>query len=185
MLLAFPLFSLKYIFTGTGLTVIACEATSVGESFFIGRGGSIQLHTLTSMFTNDAEDMKPVVVKPNLSWEQKHGPKIDANGNVRTKFTELTGRPPIVVAGMTPTTSFNGGPLVAACANAGYQVELAAGGLPRRNIFRDHVIDLSNRLSPGAGFAINLLYLNAKQWGFQFPMIPQLVAEGKVLNERK
>ena len=41
-------------------------------------------------------------------------------GELVTKFTALTGRPPIVVAGMTPTTSFNGGPLVAACANAGY-----------------------------------------------------------------
>ena len=59
-----------------------------------------------------------------------------------------------------------------------YQVELAAGGLPRKNIFKQHVVDLSNLLQPGCGFSINMLYLNAKQWGFQMPMIPQLVKEG-------
>ena len=57
-------------------------------------------------------------------------------------------------------------------------MELAAGGLPRKNIFKQHVVDLSNLLQPGCGFSINMLYLNAKQWGFQMPMIPQLVKEG-------
>ena len=64
------------------------------------------------------------------------------------------------------------------CVATRYQVELAAGGLPRKNIFKQHVVDLSNLLEPGRGFSINMLYLNAKQWGFQMPMIPQLVKEG-------
>ena len=156
---------------GAGVNVIAAETCSVGQPVAAGRSSSSFVLTLSQIF---ASTLPPCV----RSWSSEHGPRIDANGQVETAYTRLTGRPPILVAGMTPTTSFNGGKLVAVCANAGYQVELAAGGLPRKNIFRDHVVELSNQLQPGAGFAINLLYLNAKQWGFQFPMIPQLVAEG-------
>jgi len=34
------------------------------------------------------------------------------------------------------------------------------------------------KLKPGAGIALNLLYLNAKQWGFQFPLCCQLREAG-------
>ena len=30
------------------------------------------------------------------------------------------------------------------------------------------------RLSPGAGIALNLLYLNAKQWAFQYPAVREM-----------
>jgi len=55
--------------------------------------------------------------------------KRDADGRliVHTRFSQLTGRAPLLVAGMTPTTSHSGVRLVAAAANAGYHVELAAG----------------------------------------------------------
>jgi fatty acid synthase subunit beta len=44
---------------------------------------------------------------------------------LQTKFTRVTGKPPVMVAGMTPTTSH--GDFVAACMNAGYYCELAGG----------------------------------------------------------
>jgi fatty acid synthase subunit beta len=90
----------------------------------------------------------------------------------------LLGKPPILIAGMTPTTSFNGGELVAAVNNAGYHGELAAGGLPRKNIFREKVGELEAILDPHAGIHVNLLFLNPKQWAFQFPLCMQMRGEG-------
>lgn len=87
-----------------------------------------------------------------------------------TRYTKLTGRPPIMVAGMTPTTSVNGLELVAAASNAGYTIELAAGGFSRPAIFTERIETLSTLLKPGTGIVLNLLYLNAKQWAFQFPL---------------
>ncbi len=45
---------------------------------------------------------------------------------VSTAFTRLTGKPPVLLAGMTPTTVEP--EIVAAAANAGYWAELAGGG---------------------------------------------------------
>ncbi len=50
-----------------------------------------------------------------------------------TRYTRLTGRPPVILAGMTPTTV--DAPIVAAAANAGYMAELAGGGQPDRRTF--------------------------------------------------
>jgi enoyl reductase-like protein len=46
---------------------------------------------------------------------------------------------------MTPTTSLNGVPLVAAITNAGYYAELAGGGLSRPQIFRETLAALLSR----------------------------------------
>ena len=50
-----------------------------------------------------------------------------------TRYTRATGRPPVILAGMTPTTV--DAPIVAAAANAGYMAELAGGGQPDRRTF--------------------------------------------------
>ena len=99
-------------------------------------------------------------------------------GVVSTKFTIATGKPPLMVAGMTPTTSLRGVPLVAAVSNAGYFVELAGGGLISPPVFRETVHSLMERLDQGLGIAVNILYLNARQWAFQFPMCLQMRREG-------
>ncbi|GLD97526.1 hypothetical protein PINS_up006216 [Pythium insidiosum] len=83
-----------------------------------------------------------------------------------------------MVAGMTPTTSLQGIDLVAAIQNAGFHGELAAGGLARPNIFEDTVNELVSKIKPGLGVSINMLYLNAKQWGFQFPLVLRLRKSG-------
>ena len=78
---------------------------------------------------------------------------------INTKFSRIIGKPPLMVAGMTPTTSFYGLNLVAACANAGYHVELAGGGLSRPAFFKERIATLLTKLKPGAGIALNLLSL--------------------------
>ena len=83
-----------------------------------------------------------------------------------------------MVAGMTPTTSYGGLDLVAAVANAGYHIELAGGGLSRPAFFKDRIAKLVERLKPGAGIALNLLYLNSKQWNFQYPLACQMRKDG-------
>jgi fatty acid synthase subunit alpha len=93
---------------------------------------------------------------------------------IDTKFSRLIGKPPVMVAGMTPTTVSVD--FVAAILNAGFHVELAGGGLVRETIFRqsiDRLMDLC--VNNGEGICLNLLFLNAKQWSFQFPLIKQLV----------
>ena len=97
---------------------------------------------------------------------------------METKWTRRLKMPCIMIAGMTPTTSLNGVNLVAAAANAGYWAELAGGGLPRAHIFRERVEMLCSKLNPGIGFYVNLLYLNTKQWRFQFPLTLKLREEG-------
>jgi hypothetical protein len=118
-------------------------------------------------------------------WPAAHGPRLavrvcDGALLLDTRFARLLGRPPVMVAGMTPCTSLYGIPLVAACENAGFHAELACGGLPRPAIFKERLAKLQGQLAPGHGICLNLLYLNAKQWGFQYPMIPELVRSGVV-----
>ena len=58
---------------------------------------------------------------------------------LHTKFVEVTGKPPCIMSGMTPTTSVNGLDLVAAGANGGFHCELAGGGRelpPKRRPWR-------------------------------------------------
>ena len=56
-----------------------------------------------------------------------------AGDKVRTAFTELTGKAPVLLAGMTPTTVEP--EIVAAAANAGYWAELAGGGQVTASVF--------------------------------------------------
>jgi fatty acid synthase subunit beta len=112
------------------------------------------------------------------SWEDRFAPRVNEAGTLVNKFTRVLKKPPVIVAGMTPTTSLEGVDLVAAIMNAGFHGELAAGGLSRPNIFEDTIAELVSKVQPGRGIAINMLYLNAKQWGFQFPMVLRLRKSG-------
>ena len=129
---------------GTGVNVYLSTLASLGYR---------QIATKPAMRTLDELFSAPVTVNPN--W-RAYEPKIvtrnaDGQAFVSTKFTEILGKRPIVIAGMTPTTSINGVPLVAACANAGYHVELAGGGLSRAAIFKSRLNKLVTMLNPGCG----------------------------------
>lgn len=87
-------------------------------------------------------------------------------GVLTNKFTEATGRPPVIVPGMTPTTVEV--PLVAAAANAGYVAELAGGGQVTEKILRQRLTELARALKPGQGVVFNALYLDPYLWRLHF-----------------
>lgn len=89
----------------------------------------------------------------------------DGRVKLSTKFTRLTGRSPILLAGMTPTTV--DAKIVAAAANAGHWAELAGGGQVTEEIFADRVEQLSGLLEPGRTYQFNALFLDPYLWKLQ------------------
>ncbi|WP_313673649.1 polyketide synthase [Mycolicibacterium sp.] len=89
------------------------------------------------------------------------------NGAVKlsTKFTRLTGRSPILLAGMTPTTV--DAKIVAAATNAGHWAELAGGGQVTEPIFNRRVTELTELLEPGRAVQLNALFLDPYLWKLQ------------------
>jgi fatty acid synthase, bacteria type len=89
----------------------------------------------------------------------------DGRVKLSTKFTRLTGRSPILLAGMTPTTV--DAKIVAAAANAGHWAELAGGGQVTEEIFADRIKELSGLLEPGRTYEFNALFLDPYLWKLQ------------------
>ena len=88
------------------------------------------------------------------------------------------GKPPVFMSGMTPTTSSLGVDLCAACANSGYHCEFAGGGLPLPQYMYEKFDELRAKQEDGVGITLNMLYLNAYLWSFQFPIIQELRKKG-------
>lgn len=89
----------------------------------------------------------------------------DGRVKLSTKFTRLTGRSPILLAGMTPTTV--DAKIVAAAANAGHWAELAGGGQVTEEIFANRIEELSGLLEPGRTYQFNALFLDPYLWKLQ------------------
>ena len=89
----------------------------------------------------------------------------DGRTVLETRFTRLTGRSPILLAGMTPTTVDPA--IVAAAANAGFWAELAGGGQVTESIFSQNVGRLDDLLDDGRTYAFNALYLDPYLWKMQ------------------
>ncbi|WP_151640907.1 type I polyketide synthase [Corynebacterium sp. 11A] len=91
-------------------------------------------------------------------------PRLSADGRrVETAFTRLTGRSPILLAGMTPTTVDP--EIVAAAANAGYWAELAGGGQVTPEILDENLTRLGELLEPGVNAQFNSMFLDPYLWG--------------------
>ncbi len=89
----------------------------------------------------------------------------DGSVKAATKFTRLTGRSPILLAGMTPTTV--DAKIVAAAANAGHWAELAGGGQVTEEIFDARIEELTQLLEPGRAVQFNSLFLDPYLWKLQ------------------
>lgn len=91
-------------------------------------------------------------------------------------MSRLLGKPPMMVAGMTPSTV--SGKFVSAVMNAGYHVELAGGGHYNEKMLRQKVDEIMKLTRPGEGITMNILFLNVRQWGFQYPLVQVMRKEG-------
>jgi fatty acid synthase len=102
------------------------------------------------------------------SWSS-HRPQLielpDGRRVVDTAFTRLTGRSPILLAGMTPTTVDPA--IVAAAANGGHWAELAGGGQVTEAIFAENLAKLNELLEPGRQVQFNSLFLDPYLWKLQ------------------
>ncbi|KAG8213088.1 hypothetical protein J3R82DRAFT_11484 [Butyriboletus roseoflavus] len=113
-------------------------------------------------------------------WSKKYAPRLvktsDGKIHLDTPFSRLLGKPPIMVAGMTPTTVKAG--FVSAILSAGYHVELAGGGHYNPTALRAKVAEIQSKIPPGVGLTLNSLYINPRQFGFQFPLWQEMRREG-------
>ncbi|MCI1896186.1 MAG: DUF1729 domain-containing protein, partial [Ancrocorticia sp.] len=92
--------------------------------------------------------------------------RIEGRTLVETAFTRLTGRSPIILGGMTPTTVDP--EIVAAAANAGHWVELAGGGQVTEEILSNHLAELARLLEPGRAAEFNAMFLDRYLWDLHF-----------------
>ncbi|ANI41027.1 type I polyketide synthase [Mycolicibacterium vaccae] len=115
-----------------------------------------------SLFTVGAE---PAVAPAWSSYAPKPVALPDGSVKASTKFTRLTGRSPILLAGMTPTTV--DAKIVAAAANAGHWAELAGGGQVTEEIFDARIAELTQLLEPGRAVQFNSLFLDPYLWKLQ------------------
>ncbi|THH15787.1 hypothetical protein EW146_g4747 [Bondarzewia mesenterica] len=110
----------------------------------------------------DAELYSIRGVKSEDSWTKKWSPSLvktsDGKIHIDTPFTRLLGKPPIMVAGMTPTTVKAG--FVSAVLNAGYHVELAGGGHYSPAALRAKIAEIQSKFT------------------FQFPLWQEMRKEG-------
>ncbi|KAI1168828.1 fatty acid synthase beta subunit dehydratase [Nemania serpens] len=113
-------------------------------------------------------------------WVKKYGPRLVKTSTgqvyVDTKMSRLLGVPPIVVAGMTPTTV--PADFVAAGMNAGYQMELGGGGYYNAKTMTAALSKIEQAIPAGRGIAVNLIYVNPRAMGWQIPLIGRLRSEG-------
>jgi fatty acid synthase subunit alpha len=91
-------------------------------------------------------------------------------------MSRLLGKPPLMVAGMTPCTVSE--QFVSAVMNAGYHIELAGGGHFSEGILRDKVDKIMKLTRAGEGINLNIIFLNVRQWGFQYPLVQVMRKEG-------
>lgn len=151
---------------GTGARVIAAGSLRPFDSSVGSKAELFDAHTSLS--------------KTGQYWETEFGPRVTktASGQtlVETKFSKFLKLPPIIVAGMTPTTV--PWDFVAAICNAGFHVELAGGGYFNAEAFKQAILNVTSNIPAGRGLAVNLIYVNPRAIAWQIPLIRQLIREG-------
>ena len=81
-----------------------------------------------------------------------------------------------MVAGMTPSTVKAG--FVSAVLDAGYHIELAGGGHYNAAALRSKIAEIQKLIPAGVGITLNSLYINPRQFTFQFPLWQEMRKEG-------
>jgi len=140
----------------TRLTAPVVRGLGIGIVPAATRGGQRNLFTVGAV---------PEVARAWSSYAPTVVSLPDGRVKLSTKFTRLTGRSPILLAGMTPTTV--DAKIVAAAANAGHWAELAGGGQVTEEIFADRIEQLSGLLEDGRTYQFNALFLDPYLWKLQ------------------
>ena len=107
--------------------------------------------------------------EPGTDWSHlRPGLVTLPNGKtvVDTAFSRLTGRSPVLLAGMTPTTVDP--EIVAAAANAGFWAEMAGGGQVTEEVYNENLAGLRAQLHPGHTAEFNSMFLDRYLWNLQF-----------------
>jgi fatty acid synthase, bacteria type len=140
----------------TRLTAPVLRGLGVGIVPAATRGGQRNLFTVGAA---------PEVAAPWSSYAPGLITLPDGAVKLSTKFTRLTGRSPMLLPGMTPTTV--DARIVAAAANAGHWAELAGGGQVTEEIFTRRIDELTALLAPGRAVQFNALFLDPYLWKLQ------------------
>ncbi|KAI1392857.1 fatty acid synthase beta subunit [Hypoxylon trugodes] len=115
-----------------------------------------------------------------VNWARQYGPKLIKTSTgqtfVDTKISRLLGLPPVMVAGMTPTTVH--WDFVAAATKAGYEIELACGGYYDAASLTEAITKISREIPPGRGIVLNIIYASPKAVAWQIPLVRDLCNKG-------
>ena len=158
----------------TRLTAPVIRGLGVGIVPAATRGGQRNLFTVGAA---------PEVAAPWSSYAPAVVRLPDGSVKLSTKFTRLTGRSPILLAGMTPTTV--DAAIVAAATNAGHWAELAGGGQVTEEIFARRIAELTAMLDPGRAVQFNALFLDPYLWKLQVDgkrLVPKARASGAPID---
>ncbi|KAI9376434.1 acyl transferase domain-containing protein [Aspergillus egyptiacus] len=112
------------------------------------------------------------------SWAQQFHPSLVVGPTVHleTRLNRIIGAPPVIVAGMTPTTK--NPDFVAAVMNAGYHAELAGGGYHTVSAMEGAIRELAGSISQGRGITCNLIYANPRSMAWQIKLLRRLSRAG-------
>ncbi|EGV63242.1 beta subunit of fatty acid synthetase [Yamadazyma tenuis] len=123
---------------------------------------------------------KLATVKFQANWNDDFKPTLIKNKSgkvfVSTKFSKLLSRAPLMVPGMTPTTINPG--FVIDTLNAGYHIELGGGGYFHPKMLQDALDEIRDKIVPGYGICINLIYVNPRLLQWAIPLIKELREQG-------
>ncbi|MFU0464792.1 fatty acid synthase subunit beta domain-containing protein [Gardnerella vaginalis] len=147
--------------------------------------GIVEAGTMAARAAASTMDASSANSLRTVCWN-KFAPKVvetESGRRVITKFSKLTGKAPVLLAGMTPTTVDP--QIVAAAANAGYWAELAGGGQVTEEVFDKHVEMLQKQLKEGATVEFNAMFMDRYLWNLQFGgkrIVPKKRASGAPID---
>ncbi|KAI0409869.1 sterigmatocystin biosynthesis fatty acid synthase subunit beta [Xylaria palmicola] len=153
---------------GYGVRVIDGTRLDASDSATIGSKAEI--------FTQTPPDLAAVAT----SWGEKFKPRLvvsaDGSYTVETRLNSVLRAPPIITAGMTPTTV--PWDFVSAVTRAGYHIELAGGGYHNSAAMETAIEKVAGSIPPGRSITCNLIYVDPKAISYQIPLIRQLIRRG-------
>ncbi|NEG54972.1 type I polyketide synthase [Bifidobacterium platyrrhinorum] len=147
--------------------------------------GVVEATTLAERAALSTLDPAEAETRRTQNWKA-FAPRVavtPAGDRLVTKFSELTGKPPVLLPGMTPTTVDP--EIVAAAANAGYWAELAGGGQVTAEVFDRHVARLEELLDEGRTVEFNAMFMDRYLWNLQFGssrIVPKKRASGAPID---